>query len=153
MAPERCLLHSLLMKRIAIVLACIAVAACSPKPSAEPAAPGASAESAAVSAASQVASSTTASAVANIGFVGKWTGPEGTWLDIEPQGDDYRVTISNLDGPRDFGGKAAGGGIQFTRDGQTFVIHPGNGDATGMKWLAGKKDCLVVAPGEGYCRD
>jgi uncharacterized protein (DUF2147 family) len=137
------------MKRIALVLACLAVAACSPK--AEPRS-NASAESATVSAASEVASSTVASAVADIGYVGKWTGPEGTWLDIEPQGEDYRVTISNLDGPRDFDGKAEEGGIRFTRDGRTFVIRPGNGEATGMKWLAGKKDCLIVASGEGYCR-
>lgn len=140
------------MKRLACIATCLLVVACSPKPAPEPATSNASAEGAAVSAASEVASSNTASAVANIAYVGKWTGPEGTWLDIEPQGEDYRVTVSNLDGPRGFAGKAVDGGIQFTRDGQTFVIHPGNGDATGMKWLAGKKDCLVVAPGEGYCR-
>jgi hypothetical protein len=28
-----------------------------------------------------------------------------------------------------------------------------NGDETGMKWLAGKTDCLTVKPGEGYCLD
>jgi uncharacterized protein (DUF2147 family) len=133
------------MKRIAFAIACLAVAACSPKPPDESA-------SARGSAASEIASSTVASAVADIAYVGKWTGPEGTWLDIEPQGEDYRVTVSNLDGPRDFVGKADVGGIRFTRDGQTFVIRSGNGEATGMKWLAGKKECLVVAPGEGYCR-
>ncbi|WP_443750402.1 hypothetical protein [Asticcacaulis solisilvae] len=85
-------------------------------------------------------------------LTGKWTGPEGTWLDIAPKGEGYRVTVSNLDGPRDFDGTADDGGIRFMRDGQTFVIRPGNGDDTGMKWLAGKKDCLIVAPGEGYCR-
>ncbi len=146
------------MKRIVaipVVTVCLVVAACSPKAAPEPqsATSGASAESAAVAAASDVASSSAASAVAHIAYVGKWIGPEGTWLDIAPRGADYHVTISNLDGPRDFDGKAADGGIRFTRDGQTFVIRPGNGDATGMKWLAGKKDCLVVAPGEGYCRD
>jgi len=140
------------MKRLAIILAGLAAAACSPKADPRPAASNAPAESAAVSAAPEVASSTAASAVANIAYVGKWTGPEGTWLDIEPQGEDYRVTISNLDGPRDFEGRADAGGIRFTRDGRTLVIRPGNGEATGMKWLAGKKDCLVVAPGEGYCR-
>ncbi len=126
--------------------------ACSPKTASDPGRSSAAAESATVSAASEVASSNTASAVDAIGFVGKWTGPEGTWLDIQPKGEGYRVTVSNLDGPRDFDATAAEGGIRFVRDGQTFVIHPGNGDATGMKWLAGKKDCLVVAPGEGYCR-
>ena len=28
-----------------------------------------------------------------------------------------------------------------------------DGDATGMKWLAGKARCLTVRVGEGYCRD
>jgi hypothetical protein len=27
-----------------------------------------------------------------------------------------------------------------------------NGDATGLKYLAGKTDCLTVKSGEGYCR-
>ena len=140
--------HSRHMKAFAVlVLACLA--ACSPRP--QPAS-GGSAESATVSAASEAASSSAASAIDAIAFTGKWTGPEGTWLDIAPKGEGYRVTVSNLDGPRDFDGTADDGGIRFMRDGQTFVIRPGNGDDTGMKWLAGKKDCLIVAPGEGYCR-
>jgi len=136
------------MKNAFPLLAFGLLAACSkPAP-----APAVSQESAAASAASEVASSSTASAIDAIAFVGRWTGPEGTWLDIKPNGEAYRVTVSNLDGPRDFDGTADDGGIRFVRDGQTFVIRPGNGDDTGMKWLAGKKDCLVVAPSEGYCR-
>jgi len=128
------------MKVVAVLAVCI-LAACS-KPGPSPAVP----------AESEVASSSAASAIDAIAFTGRWTGPEGTWLDIQPAGEGYRVTISNLDGPRDFDGRADDGGIRFVRDGQAFVIRPGNGDDTGMKWLAGKKDCLVVAPGEGYCR-
>ena len=39
------------------------------------------------------------------------------------------------------------------RNGVAETAVPGNGDAAGLKYLAGKQDCLVVKPGEGYCRD
>jgi len=61
--------------------------------------------------------------------------------------------VRNLDGPRTFQGRAVDGGIAFERDGKTETLRAGNGDATGMKWLAGKKDCLLVRSGEGWCRD
>ena len=86
-------------------------------------------------------------------FTGKWTGPEGTYLTVTPQGPDYLVTVANLDGPRDFTGKATADGITFTRDGEVFTIRKGTGEDTGMKWLAGKHDCIVVAANEGYCHD
>ena len=126
------------------------LAACSPQSAADHSASSA-AESAAVSMASEQAASTVA--IDPSAFTGKWTGPEGTALTITPQGSDYKVTVQNLDGPRDFTGTAADGGIQFLRDGQTFVIRPGSGEETGMKWLADKDNCLIVAAGEGYCRD
>jgi hypothetical protein len=87
------------------------------------------------------------------GWVGSWRGPEGTSLLIEKQEVGYRLVITNLDGPREFHGVAAADVIEFERDGATLALHAGNGEATGMKWLAGKQDCLVVARGEGYCRD
>ena len=43
--------------------------------------------------------------------------------------------------------------LEFERDGVQETVRAGDGDATGMKWLAGRKDCLVVKAGEGYCRD
>jgi hypothetical protein len=87
------------------------------------------------------------------GWVGEWRGPEGTSLKISKQQVGYEVTVTNLDGPRQFHGIAADEVLQFERDGKTETVRAGDGAATGMKWLAGKKDCLVVAPGEGYCRD
>jgi hypothetical protein len=86
-------------------------------------------------------------------WVGTWTGPEGTSLKIAKQEVGYEVTVTNLDGPRQFHGIAADDVFQFERDGATETLQAGDGAATGMKWLAGKKDCLVVKPGEGYCRD
>lgn len=84
---------------------------------------------------------------------GRWTGPEGTFLEIEGDPAGYRITIRNLDGPRTFPGSAAGTQIQFERDGVKEVIRATNGADTGMKWLAEKSDCLTVRAGEGYCRD
>ncbi len=138
------------MKSAALILVTtLALCACSPKPTTD-ASSTSVAEAVAISAASEDASSAVALDVSS--YVGKWTGPEGTFLTIAPSGDGYKVTVQNLDGPRDFTGKAVPEGIQFVRDGTPFVIHPGDGKATGMKWLADKQNCLIVTTGEGYCR-
>lgn len=86
-------------------------------------------------------------------WLGRWPGPEGTFLDVQ-RGDagHYRVTVQNLDGPRTFAATAEAGSLRFTRDGITETVRPGSGVDTGMKWLADKRDCLVVKAGEGYCR-
>jgi hypothetical protein len=86
-------------------------------------------------------------------WAGTWTGPEGTSLKIVRQEVGYELTVTNLDGPRVFHGIATDDALQFERDGVAETVRAGNGKATGMKWLAGKQDCLVVHPGEGYCRD
>lgn len=86
-------------------------------------------------------------------WIGRWQGPEGTYLDIGKDGDGYRITISDLDGPRTFQGFARDDSLAFERDGQKESLRHGNGAATGMKWLADKQNCLVVKPGEGFCRE
>ena len=86
-------------------------------------------------------------------WVGRWNGPEGTYLELAGANGVYDVTIKDLDAARTFTGKAAGDRIEFRRDGATESIRATNGDATGMKWLAGKTHCLTIKPGEGYCRD
>jgi hypothetical protein len=86
-------------------------------------------------------------------WLGKWTGPEGTYLDLSVRDDNYAVVVANLDGPITFEGRAVDGGIAFDRDGKTETIKAGDGTATGMKYLEGKKDCLVINSGEGFCRD
>lgn len=80
---------------------------------------------------------------------GKWQGPEGTYMVIR----DNDISIANLDGERTFPIQRTGNTITFTRDGVSETVKRGNGVDTGMKWLAEKKDCLVVKTGEGYCRD
>ena len=61
-------------------------------------------------------------------WVGKWIGVEGLHL-----------TIAKDD-------------IAFTRPDGPQQLRAGDGAATGLKWLADKKNCLIVATGEGYCR-
>ena len=86
-------------------------------------------------------------------WLGRWTGPEGTDLELAGANGAYEVTIKDLDAARTFAGATAGDRIEFQRDGVAESIRATNGDATGMKWLAGKTNCLTIKPGEGYCRD
>ena len=86
-------------------------------------------------------------------WLGRWNGPEGTYLLLEGGNGRYTVTIQNLDGPRRFDGVAAADGIRFERDGIAESLHATDGAGTGMKWLSEKVDCVAVRVGEGYCRD
>ena len=90
-------------------------------------------------------------------FIGHWVGPEGLYLDIAADGGPYsgRYALKmkyTLDDEGSFTGLTYLDTIVFERGGKTLSLRAGNGDATGMKWLAGKTECLVIAPGEGYCR-
>ena len=88
-------------------------------------------------------------------WLGKWTGVEGLFLDIAPtaQAGRYVLTIGLLDGVQHHEGIAEGGAIRFTRDGVRETIRPVSGDETGLEWLAGKTNCLMIKPGEGFCRE
>ncbi len=85
-------------------------------------------------------------------WLGVWNGPEGTHLRLSKSGSGYAIEIQDLDGPKTFDGFAEGDRVRFLRDGKTEYISAGGGLATGMKWLAEKKDCLLTKPGEGWCR-
>lgn len=114
-----------------------AAGAATSEPAAPPAAPAPEAQAASVADA----------------WLGKWTGPEGTALEIAGDGAGYALKITSLDGPVDYYGIATPDGISFERNGAIEAVRAGNGTDTGMKWLADKANCLVVRPGEGYCRD
>jgi hypothetical protein len=92
-------------------------------------------------------------------WAGRWTGPEGLFLDVTPDGPGsgrYALTIkADLDSAGEkFAGRAEDDTIRFTRGGAEQTIRVGIGAETGFKWLADKKDCLIVVAGqEGYCRD
>lgn len=87
------------------------------------------------------------------GWLGRWTGPEGTFLQLEAKGSGYAITLQSLDGPAQYEGTAAGDHISFERGGTTETIRASDGKGTGMKWLQEKTDCLTIRPGEGFCRN
>jgi hypothetical protein len=108
------------------------------------------------SGASSSSSPTPASSVANNvpdQWLGKWIGPEGTFLVLAKNGTKYVVEIHSLDGTATYEGTSAGDRVEFQRGGKTESIHGGSGQETGMKWLLDKKNCLIIQTGEGFCRD
>jgi hypothetical protein len=88
-------------------------------------------------------------------WTGKWNGPEGMYADIS-QSLDGKIMLemqSDLDTKGSYEGTKTSEGISFSRGDETLVLKKSSGDATGLKYLAGKKDCVIVKSGEGYCRD
>ena len=85
---------------------------------------------------------------------GKWLGVEGMYLVITPTSPgNYDLEMkSDLDTLVRVKGVDSGAVIAFQRNGQTFTLRPSNGSQTGLKWLDGEKNCLMVQKGEGYCR-
>jgi hypothetical protein len=86
---------------------------------------------------------------------GRWIGPEGLFLQIDPAGAGryHLILKDNLDSQATYEAEATAEGLRFVRNGETLTIRQGTGPETGFKWLADKADCLIVAPGrEGYCR-
>ena len=88
-------------------------------------------------------------------YRGRWTGVEGMYLVVasEPGGGVTLDMQWDLDNKGTFDGSVTAEGLRFMRNDVTETAVHTNGDATGLKYLAGKQDCLTVKPGEGYCRD
>ncbi len=88
-------------------------------------------------------------------WAGKWTGVEGMYVTITPtEPEHYKLEMqSDLDTKGTYDGWDSEHGIKFKRGSEQLSLHRGNGDDTGLKYLAGKKECLIVKSGEGYCRD
>jgi len=90
-------------------------------------------------------------------FPGTWTGPEGLAFVVtaKPDGTGYRIrNRDTLDTEVTFDAVRTGDRLAFVRRGQPQTARPGTGAETGFKWLANKRDCLIVETGvEGYCRD
>ena len=92
-------------------------------------------------------------------WIGRWIGIEGLNLTIsrdQSSGPGNYILRMNY-GPDaalsgSFKGQTSADGIVFTREGGQHLLRAGDGEATGLKWLAEKKTCLIVTPGEGYCR-
>jgi hypothetical protein len=86
-------------------------------------------------------------------WLGRWIGPEGTYLELDETAEGYRVQIHSLDGSAVYAGRAVPAGIAFERDGVTQTLRATDGAGTGMKWLLDKSRCLTIRTGEGFCRD
>lgn len=95
-------------------------------------------------------------------LIGKWDGPEGTYLSVtEKMADDgkqqlprkFEVEIKDLDKAEKFEGTAKNGTIEFTRKGKTETVKAATGAETGMKYLEKETNCVVVTKGsEGFCK-
>lgn len=89
-------------------------------------------------------------------WVGRWKGVEGTYL-VVSRGESrgrYKLEMQyTLDDKGSFHGTGSDDGIAFRRPDGPQTLRATDGDATGLKYLAGKKGCLTVKSGEGYCRD
>lgn len=146
------------MKHIACLLALATLAACSERP------PAAAAPAAADTAAEHAARAEPAPATAPMpadgakleaDYLGHWTGVEGMALVVasRPGGGVTMDMQWDLDHRGRFDGSVTAEGLRFMRNGVAESAVHTDGDATGLKHLAGKRDCLTVRPGEGYCRD
>jgi hypothetical protein len=138
-------------------IAVFAAAACEPpvqnKPVASTPAPGASVSPATAPSTSPSTAPAAAGASKADALAGKWTGAEGTYLNVTKKGDKYSIEISNLDGPQTFEGTAKGDVIEFTRKGKTETVKAATGAETGMKGFEKETNCVVVTKGsEGYCK-
>ena len=88
-------------------------------------------------------------------WAGKWVGPEGLYVNITP-GTGGKIALemqSDLDTKGSYEGTATADGISFKRGDEMLTLKKATGDQTGLKYLAGKKNCLMVKSGEGFCRD
>ncbi|WP_157217704.1 hypothetical protein [Flavisphingomonas formosensis] len=104
--------------------------------------------------ASPVANGSEAAALPTDGWIGKWTGVEGLALDIAKGSGPgaYRLTLDLLDSHNVYEGEADGSVIRFRRGDVVETIRQVPGSETGLKWLADKPNCLMIKPGEGFCR-
>lgn len=87
-------------------------------------------------------------------LVGVWPGVDGATLTVAKKGEKYEIEIKAKDGSKKFEGTAKGDAIEFSRNGKTETIKAATADETGMKWLKGEKNCVVITKGsEGYCKN
>ena len=140
-------------------IAAISVAACTSTPTdtKPPASPSPSAPINAPSPAASPATSPTGSPAAGSAkveaLVGRWAGPEATYLNVAKKGDKYSIEIADLNGPKTFEGTAKGDVIEFTRNGKTETVKAASGAETGMKGFEKETNCVVVTKGsEGFCK-
>ena len=156
-----------LLRRSALltVFAALAIglgAACDPKPEVAPVKPAASPAPTAMPSISPATPAADDKKAGAEKLVGRWTGPEGTYLSITEKsgtvaGKDvpkaFTVEIKNLDKAETFEGTAKGDAIEFTRKGKVESVKAATGVETGMKGFEKETNCVVVTKGsEGFCK-
>ncbi len=120
-------------------------------------------EEPAQSAESPTAANDSASEIANARpvpsdeWLGRWIGVEGLNLTVSKGAEPGRYLLqmqygTDSDMSGSFEGVGTAEGIAFTRPDGAQLLRAATGDETGLKYLAGKSDCLKVKDGEGYCR-
>ena len=138
------------------VTAAVSVAACTNTPEVKPPASPSPVPAATTSPASSPAASPSGSPAATSkvdSLVGKWSGPEGTSVNVAKKGDKYSIEITGPGGMKAFEGSAKGDAIEFTRNGKTETIKAATGAETGMKDLEKETNCVVINKGsEGFCK-
>lgn len=88
-------------------------------------------------------------------LAGRWTGPEGLYADVKPEGDGrYTVIMQyNLDSSGTFPARRVGNTLEMQRPDGPVSLSYGAGAETGMKWVAPGAHCLIAKVGEeAYCR-
>lgn len=95
--------------------------------------------------------------VSHDAWVGRWIGVEGLNLTVTKlaEAGHYQLDMqygTDADMAGSYEGTGTPDGIAFTRPDGAQVLRAASGDETGLKYLAGKTDCLKVKDGEGYCR-
>lgn len=146
------IIASFLVAAVAALAACTATEPVKPAPNAPVASPSASPVASPTG--SPAAKDDKAVAGKADTLVGQWPGVEGTFLKVEKKGEKFDIEIKNLDGSKKFEGTAKGDVIEFTRNGKTETIKTATAEETGMKWLKGEKNCVVITKGsEGYCKN
>ena len=151
---RRLVLFVLFVAAVGVLGACTSTPEVKPVPNVAPS-PAASATPAASPAVSPVVDpkAPAAPSAKLTALEGKWPGVEGAYLNVTKKGDKYSIEIKNLDKAETFDGAAKGDTIEFMRKGKTETIKAATAEETGMKWLAGQKNCVVITKGsEGYCR-
>lgn len=85
---------------------------------------------------------------------GTWPGLDGASLTVTKNGEKYKVDIAGKDKKvESFEGTAKGDTIEFKRKDKVETIKAATAEETGMKWLQGEKNCVVITKGsEGYCK-
>lgn len=91
-------------------------------------------------------------------WVGRWIGVEGLNLAVSKGKSEGHYLLKMQYGTDEemsgtFEGVGTAEGIAFVRPDGEQVLRASTGDGTGLKYLAGKTDCLKVKDGEGYCRN